>query len=789
MSAGNIDALLDLWRASLLKYGGTPPFSNHVDLYRTIDSTPLGEVRWQCFTLRYPEGNVPGDGAGAPSWMTDSHEVWYRDPRAIIKQMLANPDFKGQLDYAPLREFSADGTRRLCNFMSGDWAWRQAVRYSTPDILAQDAGNRGAAFVPVILGSDKTTVSVATGQNDYYPLYISIGNVHNTTRRAHRNAVALAAFLAIPKSTRKYDGDLKFRKFRRQLFHSSLSRILFSLREYMEHPELVQCADGQFRRVIYGLGPYIADYPEQALLGCIVQGWCATCLVPGSDLTKVDSVRRSRQHTETLVETLTLGELWKGYGIIGDVVPFTNDFPRADIHELIAPDILHQLIKGTFKDHLVKWIERYMHFKYGQTRGDDILTQIDRRLAVVPPFSQLRRFREGRGFKQWTGDDSKALMKIYLPALHGHVPTDAIRSVRSFLEFCYIARRSEHFPATIEGMQDACSKFWQYREIFRSVPGVLKKDFNLPRQHSMLHYERHIWNFGAPSGLCTSITESKHIKAVKEPWRRSNRYEALGQMLLTNQRMDKLAMSRVHYEEQGMLAGTCLQAARLELGTSQIGLDELGMKLGAPSLTDLIRHFLFHQLHPDGSQSGATLSINDCPPFNQSVFVHSSAEAVFYAPSDPSGIAGMRREFIRATSTWRKGSARYDCVYVNRDSTKHGLLGLDVARVRTFLSFKFEGVVYNCAVVHWFQRTSDRPDEDTGMWIVKPSYIRGRRSAPLLSVIHIDTIYRAAHLIGVSNGSRIELANLHYTQSLDVFERFYVNKFIDHHAFDLLHTY
>lgn len=132
MSAGNIDALLDLWRASLLKYGGTPPFSNHVDLYRTIDSTPLGEVRWQCFTLRYPEGNVPGDGAGAPSWMTDSHEVWYRDPRAIIKQMLANPDFKGQLDYAPLREFSADGTRRLCNFMSGDWAWRQAVRYSTP---------------------------------------------------------------------------------------------------------------------------------------------------------------------------------------------------------------------------------------------------------------------------------------------------------------------------------------------------------------------------------------------------------------------------------------------------------------------------------------------------------------------------------------------------------------------------------------------------------------------------------------------------------------------------------
>jgi hypothetical protein len=55
-------------------------------------------------------------------------------------------------------------------------------------------------FAPVILGSDKTTVSVATGNNEYYPLYASVGNVHNNVRRAHRNAVTLIAFLAIPKS-------------------------------------------------------------------------------------------------------------------------------------------------------------------------------------------------------------------------------------------------------------------------------------------------------------------------------------------------------------------------------------------------------------------------------------------------------------------------------------------------------------------------------------------------------------------------------------------------------------
>jgi hypothetical protein len=55
-------------------------------------------------------------------------------------------------------------------------------------------------FAPVVLGSDKTTVSVATGQNEYYPLYASLGNVQNHLRRAHKGALTVIGFLAIPKS-------------------------------------------------------------------------------------------------------------------------------------------------------------------------------------------------------------------------------------------------------------------------------------------------------------------------------------------------------------------------------------------------------------------------------------------------------------------------------------------------------------------------------------------------------------------------------------------------------------
>ncbi|KIN97499.1 hypothetical protein M404DRAFT_160263, partial [Pisolithus tinctorius Marx 270] len=67
-------------------------------------------------------------------------------------------------------------------------------------IISEDPMTAGATLIPIILSSDKTTVSVATGQTNYYPLYLSIGNGHNTVHHAHCNAVVFIGFLAMPKS-------------------------------------------------------------------------------------------------------------------------------------------------------------------------------------------------------------------------------------------------------------------------------------------------------------------------------------------------------------------------------------------------------------------------------------------------------------------------------------------------------------------------------------------------------------------------------------------------------------
>jgi hypothetical protein len=61
---------------------------------------------------------------------------------------------------------------------------------------------------------------------------------------------------------------------------------------------------------------------------------------------------------------------------------FTHDFPRADIYELISPDILHQLIKGAFKDHLVEWVTTYITQHHPGAEGKAILDDIDRRYGI-----------------------------------------------------------------------------------------------------------------------------------------------------------------------------------------------------------------------------------------------------------------------------------------------------------------------------------------------------------------------------------------------------------------------
>ena len=108
--------------------------------------------------------------------------------------------------------------------------------------------------------------------------------------------------------------------------------------------------------------------------------------------------------------------------------------------------------------------------------------------------------------------------------------------------------------------------------------------------------------------------------------------------------------------------------------------------------------------------------------------------------------------------------------------------GLLVARVYLFFRFSHDSINYPCALVHWFS-TSDEPDAATGFWVVKPESTH--RGARHMGVIHIDSIIRGAHLLPRFPSDVPVYREINYMNVLDLYNSFYVNKFIDHHAFEI----
>lgn len=101
-----------------------------------------------------------------------------------------------------------------------------------------------------------------------------------------------------------------------------------------------------------------------------------------TDIDGVASLRRN-QLVDALLEEFDSTTLWDEYGIDAEIIPFTRDFPRADIHELISSDLLHQAIKGTFKDHLVDWVGAYLEIEYEKAEAERIMDEIDRRYVSL----------------------------------------------------------------------------------------------------------------------------------------------------------------------------------------------------------------------------------------------------------------------------------------------------------------------------------------------------------------------------------------------------------------------
>ena len=109
--------------------------------------------------------------------------------------------------------------------------------------------------------------------------------------------------------------------------------------------------------------------------------------------------------------------------------------------------------------------------------------------------------------------------------------------------------------------------------------------------------------------------------------------------------------------------------------------------------------------------------------------------------------------------------------------------GMVIGRVKLFFSFYFHRKDWSCALVNWFNRQSDKPDSDTGLWVVELEL--GGNGKAVVEVVTLDSIARGAHLLPVY-GEGFLPEKFDFRDSLDAFDSYFVNAHIDHHAHKFL---
>jgi len=308
------------------------------------------------------------------------------------------------------------------------------------------------------------------------------------------------------------------------------------------------CADGIIRRVFPILAAYVADYPEQCLVACCMENRCPRCTV-GRDQ-RGENKFSPLQTPSAVRETLQRhqgGENppeFDDEGLRAIYSPFWADLPHTDIFTCISLDILHQLHKGVFKDHFLKWCTSIVGEK-----------AIDNRFRAMTSHPRLRHFQKGlSGITQWTGKEHKETQKVLLGVLAGIAPPQLLAAARGLLNFIYYAQYQSHTSDTLQRMQEALNTFHANKDVF--VDEEVREHFNIGKIHSMLHYVESIKALGSLDGFNSEQPEHLHIDYAKHGYRASNKRDYTVQMTRWLQRQKAINLRNSYLKWLGILTSS-----------------------------------------------------------------------------------------------------------------------------------------------------------------------------------------------------------------------------------------
>ena len=303
----------------------------------------------------------------------------------------------------------------------------------------------------------------------------------------------------------------------------------------------------------------MTDYEEQVLITGVKSGQqCPICTVPPLDRGslwdwELDNIPKwaARTHSTTMGQINKQKLQGRGNKIlksdpqwIHEVPNFAWEFPHVDIHAIMMVDLLHQLHKGIMQ-HTLQWLEslgadlypsggKKNRDKNGKKIATNWKHNLDERFRQAPRGTGLQVFKHFSEVKQWTGQESKQIVRqvvpVLAPLLEKLAPA-AILFVRALVEFIMLAEYRTHTAETLSYMEDCLRRMDLLKEQFRDIRKRKNSsekdegDFNLPKWHALTHYPDFIRQYGGCDGMDSSHMELQHKTKVKAFYGRTNKHK------------------------------------------------------------------------------------------------------------------------------------------------------------------------------------------------------------------------------------------------------------------------